>query len=193
MKERKLVQWVLAYLAGAFVALEALGIVEGPWGFSARLMRALHISIVVGFFLVVVFSWYHGERGRQRVSGTELLIVALLLLISGTVIRVLWSRGDDGPSSRGPATSVQNGSSLPLIGGSNPAASVTALSISAPPDGSFLFPENDGFSLSADGRKVVFQSPTGDGSWECQWPWKIAQIGPLNNAHTTEVTSLRTS
>ena len=41
------------------------------------------LALSVGFFVTLVLAWYHGERGAQRVSGTELLILALLLAIGG--------------------------------------------------------------------------------------------------------------
>jgi TolB-like protein/Tfp pilus assembly protein PilF len=43
----------------------------------------LIIALSVGFFVTLVLAWYHGERGAQRVTGTELLILALLLMIGG--------------------------------------------------------------------------------------------------------------
>src|SRR3546814_1291432 len=38
--------------------------------------------------------WYHGERGAQRVSGAELLVLALLLAVGGGV---LWRFNDVSP------------------------------------------------------------------------------------------------
>ena len=46
-------------------------------------MRFVIIALIVGFFVTLVLAWYHGERGAQRVTGTELLILALLLAIGG--------------------------------------------------------------------------------------------------------------
>ncbi len=45
--------------------------------------------LVVGFFAVLVLAWYHGEKGRQKVSGAELLLIAVLLAIGGVLISVL--------------------------------------------------------------------------------------------------------
>ena len=45
--------------------------------------RGSTLALVVGFFVTLVLAWYHGERGAQRVTGTELLILALLLAIGG--------------------------------------------------------------------------------------------------------------
>ena len=89
LKERKLVQWALAYLAGAFVVFQGVEVLADPWGLSSSLQRAVHILLLVGFFLALVIAWYHGEKDRQRVSGTELLIITLLLGIGGGVLWLL--------------------------------------------------------------------------------------------------------
>ena len=34
----------------------------------------------------LVLAWYHGDRGEQRIRGTELTIVALLLLLGGGIV-----------------------------------------------------------------------------------------------------------
>jgi hypothetical protein len=34
------------------------------------LLRGIAVAAGVGFFVVLVLAWYHGERGAQRVSGT---------------------------------------------------------------------------------------------------------------------------
>jgi TolB-like protein/Tfp pilus assembly protein PilF len=89
LRQRKLFQWVLAYLAGAWLVLQAIEVLADPWGIPTALQRGVHILLVVGFFLILVVAWYHGERGRQRVSGAELLMIAALLGIAGLLVAVL--------------------------------------------------------------------------------------------------------
>jgi serine/threonine-protein kinase len=89
LKERKLVQWAIAYLAGAWAALEATGFVAEQFDWPEVLLQAFTILAVFGFFVVLVLAWYHGEKGRQRVSGPELLMVAALLVIAGGVLSML--------------------------------------------------------------------------------------------------------
>jgi TolB-like protein/Tfp pilus assembly protein PilF len=86
LRERKLVQWALAYIAAAFALIQVLDIVAQRFGWPQYAVRFVIIALAVGFFVVLVLAWYHGERGTQRVSGTELLILALLLTIGGAVI-----------------------------------------------------------------------------------------------------------
>ena len=83
LKERKLVQWAVAYVAAAFALLQGIDIVASRFGWPEQTMRLVIIALSVGFFATLVLAWYHGERGAQRVSGTELLILALLLSLGG--------------------------------------------------------------------------------------------------------------
>jgi TolB-like protein/cytochrome c-type biogenesis protein CcmH/NrfG len=86
LRERKLVQWALAYAAGAFALLQGLDIVAQRFGWPESIERVLIIALAVGFFVTLILAWYHGERGAQRASGTELLLLALLLLIGGGLL-----------------------------------------------------------------------------------------------------------
>ena len=83
LKERKLVQWAVAYVAAAFALLQGIDIVAQQFGWPEGVRRGITLALVVGFFVNLVLAWYHGERGAQRVTGTELLILALLLALGG--------------------------------------------------------------------------------------------------------------
>ncbi len=83
LKQRKLVQWAVAYVAAAFALLQGIDIVAQQFGWPESVRRGFTLALLVGFFITLVLAWYHGERGAQRVSGTELLILALLLAFGG--------------------------------------------------------------------------------------------------------------
>src|SRR5438105_1885690 len=83
LKQRKLVQWALAYVAAAFALLQGIDIVAQRFGWPEQTMRFVIIALSIGLFVTLVLAWYHGERGAQRVTGTELSILALLLAIGG--------------------------------------------------------------------------------------------------------------
>src|SRR3546814_2640996 len=87
LRQRKLVQWALAYAAGAFALLQGVDIVAQQFGWPEGLQRGITLALVLGFFVTLVLAWYHGERGAQRVSGAELLVLALLLAVGGGVLR----------------------------------------------------------------------------------------------------------
>jgi TolB-like protein/Tfp pilus assembly protein PilF len=86
LRERKLVQWALAYVASAFALIQVLDIVGQQFGWPDGLRRGITIALGLGFFVTLVIAWYHGEKGAQRVTGTELLILALLLSIGGGLL-----------------------------------------------------------------------------------------------------------
>ena len=86
LRQRKVVQWTLAYAAFAFALLQGLDIIAQQFGWPDGVRRGITILLLVGFFITLVLAWYHGERGAQRVTGTELLILALLLAIGGGVL-----------------------------------------------------------------------------------------------------------
>jgi TolB-like protein/Flp pilus assembly protein TadD len=97
LKKRKLVQWALAYLAGSWVLFEASDAVGGRWGLPDLIYQGFFVLLVVGFFVTLVLAWYHGEKGRQRVSGPELLMVAALLVVAGAALWMVQAYAREGP------------------------------------------------------------------------------------------------
>ncbi|UCC72808.1 MAG: tetratricopeptide repeat protein [Gemmatimonadota bacterium] len=89
LKERRLVQWAVAYLAGAWLVFQGIEVVADPWNLSAGLQRTLHLLLIIGFFVTLVLAWYHGEKGRQRASGPELLMIAALLAIAAILLTIV--------------------------------------------------------------------------------------------------------
>src|SRR5438552_4437391 len=79
LKQRKLVQWAVAYVAAAFALIQGLDIVAQRFSWPDSIERTLIIAACIGFFLAMVLAWYHGERGAQRVTGTELVIIVVLV------------------------------------------------------------------------------------------------------------------
>lgn len=124
LKRRKIVQWALAYLAGAWLVVEALDLFGEAWGVPPTLVRIAHVALAFGFFVVLVFAWYHGEQGRQQVSGPELLMVAALLLLAGAAISIV---GSDGSAGAGDAATGGMVSLPPFSGDSIPTRSIAVL------------------------------------------------------------------
>ncbi|HET7161846.1 MAG TPA: hypothetical protein VFI32_04175, partial [Rhodanobacteraceae bacterium] len=100
LKQRKLVQWALAYVAFSFALLQGVDIVAQRFAWPDSIERLLILALAAGFFVVLVLAWYHGERGAQKVSGTEIVILALLLTIGGGL---LWGYERKAPN---PGTAV---------------------------------------------------------------------------------------
>jgi adenylate cyclase len=86
VRERKLVQWALAYLAGAWLLLQLAGLLSGAYGLPRLFMQAVPMLLVVGFFAALVLAWYHGEKGEERVTTVELGMLVALLVLAGAAV-----------------------------------------------------------------------------------------------------------
>jgi TolB-like protein/Tfp pilus assembly protein PilF len=93
LKQRKLVQWAIAYVAFAFALIQVVDVVADSYDWPHLVMHLVFGVLVVGFVVALVLAWYHGERGAQRISGPELLLIALALAIGGGL---LWHFGREG-------------------------------------------------------------------------------------------------
>jgi TolB-like protein/Tfp pilus assembly protein PilF len=127
LKQRKLVQWALAYVAFAFALLQGVDIVAQRFAWPDQLERILILALAIGFFFAIVLAWYHGERGAQRVTGTELLILALLLAIGGGL---LWQFERTTSATSGPDAAQRNPGATLLM---TPIAAIPAKSIAVLP------------------------------------------------------------
>jgi TolB-like protein len=111
-KERKIAQWAIVYSAGAWLLLQVLEVVSGPWGVPDGVVRLIQSVLALGILVTLVLAWYHGERGRQRVSGVELMILAALLAIGALLVPVVLP--DRAPLPGGPEVRGQPATIRPV-------------------------------------------------------------------------------
>ena len=97
LKERKLVQWTLAYLAGAWATLEILETLRGIFGWGVVVAHAALALLGLGLVATWILAWYHGEQGRQRISGSELIWLTAVMTLAGGVL--VWLRPPTTPTS----------------------------------------------------------------------------------------------
>jgi TolB-like protein/Tfp pilus assembly protein PilF len=97
LRERRVIQWAVAYLAGAWLFLEALGFVADRFGWPPSLVRGAIIVAAVGLPALLILAWYHGAKADQHVRGRELLALAALFAIAAVSV-ALWAP-TRGPSS----------------------------------------------------------------------------------------------
>jgi TolB-like protein len=107
LRERKLFQWALAYLAGGWIVFQGVEVLAEPWGLSPGFQRTVHLLVALGFAITLVLAWYHGEQGRQRVSRTELVIIALLLAAGALLVRMYRPEEAAAPETRRAETARQ--------------------------------------------------------------------------------------
>lgn len=102
LRRRKVVQWGLAYAAGAWALLQGLEYVTGTFDWPLQIQQFASIGLAVGLPVVLVVAWYHGDRGEQRVSGAELAILSVLLALGGGTLWLYGQRNGQVPVATAP-------------------------------------------------------------------------------------------
>ncbi len=116
LKRRKLGQWALAYIAGAWALLQGLDLVAQNFDLPHVIFRAVVTVRAAGLPAVLVLAWYHGEKGRQRVSGVELLMLSGILVIAGSALTFVARAGRRGDSAaHGSAVDAVEKSSIAVL------------------------------------------------------------------------------
>ena len=83
LKERKMVQWAIAYGAAALVLLELADFLAEAFDWPMMTLRLITVAVAFAFLAVLVIAWYHGEQGHQRVKTTEALLLTAIVLSGG--------------------------------------------------------------------------------------------------------------
>ena len=83
IKHRKIFQWTVAYLAGAWLLMQVAQWLAAVYSWPVAFLRFMPVILAAGLLVVLVLAWYQGEAGRQRMSGGELAILAGILLLAG--------------------------------------------------------------------------------------------------------------
>jgi adenylate cyclase len=83
---RKVVQWAVAYLTAAWLGLQVVGQLAQMFGLDGAVERITFVLLGTGFLAALILAWYHGEKGRQRVSGTEVLLLLGVVAIGAAGI-----------------------------------------------------------------------------------------------------------
>jgi len=83
LRRRKVVQWGIVYVAGAWGLLQGLAYVTDTFHWPEQIQQLATLALLIGLPIVLVLAWYHGDRGEQRVSRAELAILTLLFLLGG--------------------------------------------------------------------------------------------------------------
>jgi TolB-like protein/cytochrome c-type biogenesis protein CcmH/NrfG len=103
LSRRKVVQWGLAYAAGAWALLEVIGFAVDAFHWPDIIKQLSMLTLALGIPVAITLAWYHGDRGEQSVTGAELAVLTLLLLLGGGV---LWLYGHRGVSTTVAASAV---------------------------------------------------------------------------------------
>ena len=84
-----MVEWGAAYIAGGWALIGLISLLDQRFGWPDAVRPTLNIAVVFASLLAMVLAWYHGKVASKRVTGPELLMVALLLLVLGIALTLI--------------------------------------------------------------------------------------------------------
>ncbi len=118
LRRRKVAQWGLAYAAGAWAVVQVFGFAADSFGWPAATKQLALLGLAFGVPLAMVLAWYHGERGGQHVTGAEVAVITLLLLLGGGFMS-WWGRLAESPrlrtDPRSPAAGPRGDKSIAVL------------------------------------------------------------------------------
>jgi len=118
VKEHKVVQWTIAYGAAAYTLLHIVEMVSGAFDWPHLVARVTTVLLSLGLPVAATLAWYHGHRALRRISGPELAILTILLVIAGGV---LWFVGRlSHEHSVAPESAAPASTSLPVAAAFTP-------------------------------------------------------------------------
>jgi TolB-like protein/Flp pilus assembly protein TadD len=78
ISDRRVVQWALGYVAGAWILLEFTDFLAGEFGWPGSIVRVMLVALAAGFLATLVISWFHGDKGHQQVTRTEVILLTAI-------------------------------------------------------------------------------------------------------------------
>jgi len=92
LSRRKVVQWGLAYAAGAWALLQVIGFAADAFHWPDVTKQLSMLTLAIGLPVAMTLAWYHGDRGEQSVTRAELAVLTLLLFLGGGVLWLFGNR-----------------------------------------------------------------------------------------------------
>jgi len=115
LRRRKVVQWGIAYLAGAWALLQGIGFAADAFAWPSAIKQVALLLLLIGLPIVLVLAWYHGDRGEQRVSRSELAILTLLFLLGGGGLWLYGQRNRQVPPPPAPPAAADERPSIAVL------------------------------------------------------------------------------
>ncbi len=88
INDHKMVQWSVAYVALAYGVQHAVTLITEAFEWPHVVERVSMLLLALGLPLVMTLAWYHGARASRRISGPELTIISILLVMSSLLFYV---------------------------------------------------------------------------------------------------------
>src|SRR5262245_30988869 len=123
IRRTKIFQWAMAYLAAAWLVLQLTDVLTDRLGWPNTIFGTILTLLAIGLPISLVLAWYHGEKGTQRVTGRELVMIGGILVIGAAAIPLVRGLGRAEEAETDTASSSTSSSPTPALG----AASIAVL------------------------------------------------------------------
>ena len=80
LRERRLVQIMISYLAAGWIATEVVGQPAEHGVIPELAYRLVLVWYLIGIPITLVLGWFHGEKGHQKFSRVEVALLSVLLV-----------------------------------------------------------------------------------------------------------------
>lgn len=80
--KRQIWKSFVAYPAAAFVLLQAVEFFMNLFDLNPKILTLSFILLVGGFVFSVIWNWYHGETGIQKITAKEKMVYVFILILT---------------------------------------------------------------------------------------------------------------
>jgi eukaryotic-like serine/threonine-protein kinase len=82
LRERRITQLVIAYVAGGWIALTGVDQLVDRQVLPELIYRISLVLFIGGLGIALILGWYHGEKGRQKVTLPEVILLGIVSLVT---------------------------------------------------------------------------------------------------------------
>jgi TolB-like protein/Flp pilus assembly protein TadD len=114
LRDRKVIQWVVAYAGVAWLVAQGLGLMSEAFEWPTAFMRVALICLIFGVPAAAVIAWNHGAAGWHTPPRGEVIMLATIAITAG--ITSLQLQGTARPKRPpAPTTSSNSVAVLPFV------------------------------------------------------------------------------
>jgi adenylate cyclase len=113
LKEHRIAQWAIGYVAVAYGIQHAVVLTTESLDWPHIVTRVSMLLLALGLPFAMTFAWYHGERVNRRISGPELTIISILLVI-GSFLFYVFVRPSEQAETQSSATTQKAASAISM-------------------------------------------------------------------------------
>lgn len=82
LKERRITQIVIAYLAGGWIAVTVVDSLVDRQILPELVFRLALVAFIGGIVITLILGWYHGEKGSQKVTIPEIALLTMATVVT---------------------------------------------------------------------------------------------------------------